>query len=52
MRGRVEEPSYEDVCSRRTGHVEVVQVTYNAQEVRFFGGGGQTGHLGGGVGCG
>lgn len=32
--GKVEDPSYEDVCSGRTGHVEVVQVTYNAQEVR------------------
>jgi hypothetical protein len=32
--GKVEEPSYEDVCSGQTGHVEVVQVTYNAQEVR------------------
>jgi hypothetical protein len=32
--GTVEEPTYEDVCSGQTGHVEVVQVTYNAQEVR------------------
>lgn len=32
--GKVEDPSYEDVCSGQTGHVEVVQVTYNSQEVR------------------
>lgn len=31
--GSVEDPSYEDVCSGQTGHVEVVQVTYNSQEV-------------------
>jgi hypothetical protein len=31
--GKVEDPSYEDVCSGQTGHVEVVQVTYNSQEV-------------------
>jgi peptide-methionine (S)-S-oxide reductase len=32
--GKVEDPSYEDVCSGQTGHVEVVQLTYNSQEVR------------------
>lgn len=31
--GKVEDPTYEDVCSGQTGHVEVVQVTYNSQEV-------------------
>lgn len=31
--GSVEDPSYEDVCRGQTGHVEVVQVTYNSQEV-------------------
>jgi peptide methionine sulfoxide reductase MsrA len=32
--GKVEEPSYEQVCSGSTGHAEVVQVTYDAQKVR------------------
>lgn len=31
--GSVQDPSYEDVCSGQTGHVEVVQVTYDAQQV-------------------
>ncbi len=32
--GSVEEPSYEQVCSGTTGHAEVVQVTYDANQVR------------------
>jgi peptide methionine sulfoxide reductase MsrA len=32
--GSVEDPSYEQVCSGNTGHSEVVQVTYNPQQVR------------------
>lgn len=32
--GKVEEPSYEQVCSGSTGHAEVVQVTYDSQQVR------------------
>jgi len=35
--GKVDDPSYEDVCSGTTGHVEVVQVTYNSQQVRAGG---------------
>ncbi len=29
MGGHVENPSYKEVCTGRTGHVEVVQVTFN-----------------------
>jgi peptide-methionine (S)-S-oxide reductase len=29
MGGRIENPTYEQVCSGRTGHVEVVQVTFD-----------------------
>jgi peptide-methionine (S)-S-oxide reductase len=29
MGGHVENPSYQDVCTGRTGHVEVVQVTFD-----------------------
>jgi hypothetical protein len=36
--GKVEEPSYEQVCSGSTGHAEVVQVTYDPQQVRVGGG--------------
>jgi peptide-methionine (S)-S-oxide reductase len=30
MGGHIDNPSYQDVCSGRTGHVEVVQVTFDA----------------------
>ena len=33
--GSVENPSYYDVCSGRTGHAEVVQVTYDPSQVSF-----------------
>ena len=33
--GHVVNPSYYDVCSGTTGHAEVVQVTFNPQEVTF-----------------
>ena len=33
--GRVENPSYEDVCTGTTGHAEVVQVTFDPQVVAF-----------------
>ncbi|WIA35526.1 hypothetical protein OEZ86_003952 [Tetradesmus obliquus] len=33
--GKVEEPSYEQVCSGSTGHAEVVQVTYDSQQVTY-----------------
>ncbi len=33
--GRTPHPSYEAVCSGRTGHAEVVQVTFDPREVSF-----------------
>lgn len=33
--GEVENPTYEQVCSGRTGHAEVVRVTYDPGEVSF-----------------
>ncbi len=33
--GRVENPSYEDVCTGTTGHSEVVRVTFDPQVVTF-----------------
>lgn len=33
--GTVDRPSYEDVCSGKTGHAEVVQVEYNPAEVSY-----------------
>ncbi len=33
--GHVPDPSYEAVCSGRTGHAEVVQVTFDPQRVSF-----------------
>lgn len=33
--GHVMNPTYREVCSGRTGHAEVVQVTYNADEMSF-----------------
>jgi peptide-methionine (S)-S-oxide reductase len=33
--GQGKNPSYYDVCSGRTGHAEVVQLTFNADEVSF-----------------
>lgn len=33
--GRVPNPSYEAVCTGRTGHAEVVQVTYDPEQVSF-----------------
>jgi peptide-methionine (S)-S-oxide reductase len=35
MGGPVENPSYHDVCTGRTGHVEVVQVTFDPGAVSF-----------------
>jgi peptide-methionine (S)-S-oxide reductase len=33
--GHTENPSYEDVCSHTTGHAEVVQVTYDPDQVSY-----------------
>ncbi len=35
MGGTIENPTYEVVCSDRSGHAEVVQVTYNPKEVSY-----------------
>lgn len=33
--GAVANPSYEDVCSGKTGHAEVVQITFNPQVITY-----------------
>ena len=33
--GTLENPTYEDVCTDRTGHAEVVQLTYDPQRVTY-----------------
>ena len=33
--GKLEDPSYQDVCSGRTGHAEVVQVEYDPAKVSY-----------------
>jgi peptide-methionine (S)-S-oxide reductase len=33
--GRLDNPTYEDVCSHRTGHAEVVEVTYDPERVSY-----------------
>ena len=35
MGGASQDPSYEEVCSDKTGHVEVVEVTYNPQKTTY-----------------
>jgi len=35
MGGKVENPSYSAVCTGRTGHAEVVQITYDPTQVSF-----------------
>jgi peptide-methionine (S)-S-oxide reductase len=35
MGGKLENPSYEDVCTDRTGHAEVVQVEYDPARVSY-----------------
>jgi peptide-methionine (S)-S-oxide reductase len=33
--GALQHPTYEDVCTDRTGHAEVVEVDYDSEEVSF-----------------
>jgi peptide-methionine (S)-S-oxide reductase len=33
--GNVEKPTYEQVCTGRTGHAEVIQITYDSSEIKF-----------------
>jgi peptide-methionine (S)-S-oxide reductase len=35
MGGTLDNPSYEDVCTDRTGHAEVVEVLYNPAQVSY-----------------
>lgn len=35
MGGHVENPTYEQICEKNTGHIEVIQVTYNPDEITF-----------------
>ena len=33
--GTLDNPTYEDVCSHKTGHAEVVQVTYDPERISY-----------------
>ena len=33
--GHVENPTYEQVCGKKTGHVEVIQIDYDPDKINF-----------------
>jgi len=35
MGGKSENPTYKDICSGSTGHLEVVQINYNSELMTF-----------------
>lgn len=35
MGGKLENPSYEEVCTKNTGHLEVTEITYNTAETTY-----------------
>jgi peptide-methionine (S)-S-oxide reductase len=35
MGGQTKNPTYEQVCTDKTGHVEIVQITFNQKEVSY-----------------
>lgn len=35
MGGHVDNPTYEEVCGKKTGHLEAVEITYDPEEVNF-----------------
>ena len=35
MGGHLENPTYQDICTGKTGHLEVVQINYNPEVVSF-----------------
>ncbi|MBN3860146.1 peptide-methionine (S)-S-oxide reductase MsrA [Neisseriaceae bacterium PsAf] len=35
MGGKIENPSYEEVCEGNTGHAEIVQVTFNSEQIDY-----------------